>query len=121
MPGCDSLPPDGHLAFFYGFFDDTATQVLASQVLAKVLARRGQHTEAERLAREAVAGADATDSLISQGDVRLVLAEVLELAGRRDDATAALSEALERYERKGALVPAQRVRERLAALEAAPA
>jgi hypothetical protein len=23
MPGCDVLPRDGHLAFFYGFFDDT--------------------------------------------------------------------------------------------------
>jgi tetratricopeptide (TPR) repeat protein len=104
-----------------GGSDDMATQVLAGQVLAKVLARRGQHAEAERLAREAVAGADGTDSLVSQGDVRLDLAEVLELAGRRDDATAALREALERYERKGALVPAQRARERLAALEPASA
>jgi Flp pilus assembly protein TadD len=100
-----------------GGSDDMATQILACQVLAKVLARRGQHAEAERLARDAVAGADGTGSLVSQGDVRLDLAEVLELAGRRDDATAALREALERYERKGALVPAQRARERLAALD----
>jgi class 3 adenylate cyclase/tetratricopeptide (TPR) repeat protein len=100
-----------------GASDDMATQVLASQVLAKVLARRGEHTEAERLAREAVAGADSTDSLVAQGDARHDLAEVLELAGRRDDAAAALNEALELCERKGAVVSAQRVRERLAALE----
>jgi class 3 adenylate cyclase/tetratricopeptide (TPR) repeat protein len=100
-----------------GGSDDMATQILAGQVLAKVLARRGQHSEAERVAREAVAGADGTDSLVSQGDVRHDLAEVLELAGRREEATSALNEALERYERKGALVLAQRVRERLAALD----
>jgi tetratricopeptide (TPR) repeat protein len=97
--------------------DDMATQVLACQVLSKVLARRGQYPEAERLAREAVTGADATDSLVAQGDARCDLAEVLELAGRREEATAALNEALERYERKGALVLAQRVRERLAVFD----
>jgi class 3 adenylate cyclase/tetratricopeptide (TPR) repeat protein len=100
-----------------GSSDDMATQVLACQVLAKVLARRGEHTEAERLAREAVAGADGTDSLVVQGDVRLDLAKVLELAGRRKEAMAALNEALERYERKGASAPARRARERLAALD----
>jgi class 3 adenylate cyclase/tetratricopeptide (TPR) repeat protein len=99
-----------------GGSDDMATQILAGQVLGKVLARRGQHAEAERLAREAVTNADTTDALVSQGDARRDLAEVLELAGRREEAAAALYEALERYERKGALVPAQRVRERLAAL-----
>jgi class 3 adenylate cyclase/tetratricopeptide (TPR) repeat protein len=104
-----------------GASDDMATQVLAGQVLAKVNARRGRHSEAERLAREALAGADDTDSLVVQGDARHDLAEVLELAGRRDDAAAALNEALELYERKGAVVPAQRVRKRLAALEPASA
>jgi hypothetical protein len=72
-----------------------ATQILASQVQAKVLARRGQHPEAERLAREAVAGADATDSLVSQAESRRDLAEVLELGGRTEGAVAVLLEALE--------------------------
>ena len=102
-----------------GGSDDMATQVLASQVRAKVLARRGQHTEAERLAREAVANADATDALLTQAEARSDLAVALELAGRAQEATAALREALERYERKGALVPAEQVRKRLAALEPA--
>ena len=101
--------------------DDMATQVLARQALEKVLARRGQHSEAERIGREAVALVDSTDALVTQGDARLALAEVLELAGRPEEAATALQEALERYERKGAVVPAARARERLAALEPASA
>ena len=101
--------------------EDVTTQMFARQVQAKVLARRGQHAEGERVAREAVALADGTDGLIFQGDALRDLAEVLELAGRREEATTALREALDRYERKGALAPAERVRERLAALEPASA
>jgi class 3 adenylate cyclase/tetratricopeptide (TPR) repeat protein len=100
-----------------GGSDDVTTQFLARQVQAKVLARRGQHAEGERIAREAIALADATDGLTFQGDALRDLAEVLELAGRSDETALALREALERYERKGALAPAERVRERLAALE----
>jgi class 3 adenylate cyclase/tetratricopeptide (TPR) repeat protein len=98
-------------------FDDMATQVLARQVLGRVLARRGEHSEAERIAREAVALVDATDAVTTQGDARVCLAEVHELAGRRDEATTELRAALERYERKGAVVLAEGVRRRLAAYE----
>jgi class 3 adenylate cyclase/tetratricopeptide (TPR) repeat protein len=104
-----------------GDSDDMATQVLARRALEKVLARRGQHIEAESMAREAVALVDATDALVTQGDLRVSLAEVLELAGRREEAIAALNEALERYERKGALASAGQARERLAALVPASA
>jgi hypothetical protein len=86
-----------------------------------VLARRGQHLEAERLAREAITIADGTQGAILQADARRDLAEVLELADRREEAAAALADALERYERKGAVVPADQVRERLATLEPASA
>ena len=102
-----------------GDSDDIATQTMSRQVQAKVLARRGQHGEAETLAREAVALADSTDALVGQGDARSDLAEVLELAGRREEATAILHEALERYTRKEALAPARHVRERLATLQPA--
>ena len=102
-----------------GDSDDLWTQAQSRQVQAKVLARRGQHADAEALAREAVALADTTDGLAGQGHTRADLAEVLELAGRRDEATAILREALDLYERKEALVRARRVRERLAALEPA--
>jgi tetratricopeptide (TPR) repeat protein len=104
-----------------GDSEDAATQMLARQVQAKVLARRASYGEAESMAREAVSLADGTDWLVHQGDARRDLAEVLELAGRREEATVALREALEYYERKGAAVPAGQVREHLLALEPASA
>ena len=82
--------------------------------MAKVLARRGEQQEAERLAREAVAIAETTDDISGQGDVYADLAEVLVLGGKHDEAIAALEQALARYERKGNLVSAERVRTRLA-------
>jgi class 3 adenylate cyclase/tetratricopeptide (TPR) repeat protein len=102
-----------------GGSEDVTTQILASQVLARVQAHRGEYAEAERLARAAVTSAELTDSLLAQGDARRDLAEVLERADRSEEAIAALREALDRYERKGAVVPAGRVRERLAAAQAA--
>jgi class 3 adenylate cyclase/tetratricopeptide (TPR) repeat protein len=103
-----------------GASDDTVTQMLSRQVRAKVLARRGEHAEAERLAREAVAIGDGTDALNWQGDANADLAEVLLLGGQADDATAVLEQALERYERKGNLVMARRTRHRLAATAVQP-
>ena len=104
-----------------GGSDDAMTQVQARRVQAKVLARRGEHQKAEVLAREATTLAKGTDSLLTQGDALRDLAEVLELESRRDEAVEALRDALKRYERKGAVVPADLVRERLAALEPASA
>jgi tetratricopeptide (TPR) repeat protein len=92
------------------------TQFLWRQVRAKVLARRGDRAEAERLALEAVAISERTDQLVVQGDVYGDLAEVLSLAGRWKDAAAALEQALDCYERKGNLVSAQRTRTRLTEL-----
>ena len=104
-----------------GASDDAWKEMLWRQVRAKVLARRGEHAEAERLAREAVAICDETDMLDAQGDVYADLGEVLLLAGKPDEAATALEQALERYERKGNVVSAQRARARLADLEhAAP-
>ncbi len=88
-------------------------QMLSRQVEARVLARRGEHVEAERLAREAVALGDETDMLNAQGDAYLDLAEVLSLAGEPDEAREALREAHARYGRKGNLVMASRTRGRL--------
>ena len=104
-----------------GASDDAATQMLWRQARAKVLARRGEHAEAERLAREAVAIGEETDLLDAQGDTHADLAEVLSLADRPKEAAEALEQALERYERKGNLVSAQRAQTRLAELQdAAP-
>jgi class 3 adenylate cyclase/tetratricopeptide (TPR) repeat protein len=97
-----------------GTSDDALKEMAWRQVRAKVLARRGEHAEAERLAREAVEIGEGTDSLIGQGDANADLAEVLLLVEKRDEAVAALRQARDRYERKGHLVLAERMRERLA-------
>jgi class 3 adenylate cyclase/tetratricopeptide (TPR) repeat protein len=99
-----------------GASDDMTNQMIWRQVEAKVFARRGDHDEAIRLAREAVAIGDRTDMLDDQGNARLDLAEVLSLTGRSVEAATALEEALARYERKGNVVMAARARDRLAML-----
>ena len=96
-----------------GASDDATTGLLWRQVRAKVLARRGEHAEAEQLAHEAIAIGEATDFLNGQGDGYADLAEVLLLGGKRVDAAAALEQALERYQRKENLVSAERTRARL--------
>lgn len=99
--------------------EDVWTQALWRQAQALVHSARGQHTEAVRLAREAVDWWSRTDSLLRQGDAYCDLAQVLEVAGRRDEAAAALRGALDCYERKEILPLAHRVRERIEALHPA--
>jgi tetratricopeptide (TPR) repeat protein len=96
-----------------GASDDIVTQMFWRQVRAKVLARRSDHDQAERLAREAVALGDETEMLNFQAGVYADLAEVLSLAGRRREAAEAFEEALERYQRKENLVMAERTLARL--------
>jgi tetratricopeptide (TPR) repeat protein len=94
-------------------------EALRLQLAALVAAHRGEHADAERLAREALTHILETDSPKLQGDAYCDLAEVLEAAGRHDEAVAAWHEALDRYERKGVIPLARRIRGRLAALEPA--
>ena len=84
-----------------GASDDASTQMLWRQVRAKVLARRGEHAEAERLAREAVAIGEETDLLDAQGDAYADLAEVLLLTDKPDEAAAALEQALDALRAQG--------------------
>jgi class 3 adenylate cyclase len=93
-----------------GASDDIATQMMARQVKAKVVARRGQRAEGEQLAREAVELARRTQNLSGQADAYADLGEVLALAGRPREAAGAYGEALARYERKGDVVSAERAR-----------
>jgi class 3 adenylate cyclase/tetratricopeptide (TPR) repeat protein len=97
--------------------EDVVTHMLWRQVQALVCSHRGQHEEAERLAREAVAIAERTDGLSMQGDTLCDLAEVLENAGRPQEAAAMLEQALERYERKRNVAMVAQVRQRLTAGE----
>ena len=96
-----------------GDSDDVFTGLLWRRVRAKVLARRGEHAEAEQLAHEAIAIGEATDFLKVKGDGYADLAEVLLLGGKRIEAAAALEQALERHERKENLASAERTRARL--------
>ena len=96
---------------------DAVTQALWRQVQALVHASRGEQAEAERLAREAVAITENTDSPWWQGEALCDLADVLQAAGRHDEAAAALREALDRYERKQIIPLVRRTSERIAMLE----
>ena len=80
---------------------------------ALALARLGSLGEAETLAREAVGYAEGTEFLDYHADALLVLAEVLRLADRPDEAAAAVADALALSGRKGNLVLAERARARL--------
>jgi tetratricopeptide (TPR) repeat protein len=101
-----------------GASDDATTQMLWRQARAKVLALRGEHADAERLAREAIEIGERTESPNGQADTYADFGEVLALADRPHDAVEALEQALSRYEAKENLVMAGRMRERLAALRA---
>ncbi len=101
-----------------GASDDASTQMLWRDARALVKAHRGEHATAERLAREAVEIGEQTEALNAQADTFADLGEVLALAGRREEAAAALEHALARYEAKENVVRAGRMRERLAALRA---
>jgi class 3 adenylate cyclase/tetratricopeptide (TPR) repeat protein len=85
-------------------------------VQARVLAHRGDFDEALRLAREGVEIVTRTDWYLQQGQALAVLAEVLEQAGRRDEAGAVYEQALERFELKGSVVDAEAIRQRLGAV-----
>ena len=103
-----------------GASEDAGKEMLWRQVRAKVLARRGEHADAERFALEALAICEETDMLDAQGAVYADLAEVLFLAGRVEEAAEALEQALARYERKGNVVMAERTRSRLTLSVAKP-
>ncbi len=96
---------------------DPLSQSLWRQATALVASHRGEHTGAERLAREALTYILETDSPKFQADTFSDLAEVLEAAGRHEDAIAAWREALDRYEQKKIIPLSRRTRERLSALQ----
>ena len=98
--------------------DDYNAQAFWRETQAKVLARRGDLTAAEELAREAVEIINRSDEINHQAQVRASFAEVLELAGRADDARSQLEQALALYEQKGNEVMTERARELLAELGA---
>jgi class 3 adenylate cyclase/tetratricopeptide (TPR) repeat protein len=97
--------------------DDVWTQALWRQAQALVHSARGEQAEALRLAEEALEWWSRTDALLRTGEAHGDRAQILEAAGRRDEAIEAWRNALDCYERKQVLPSAARVRERLAELE----
>jgi class 3 adenylate cyclase/tetratricopeptide (TPR) repeat protein len=95
---------------------DIASEVRWRNVRAKLLARRGEFDEADRLGLEAVRFMEQTDSLAQHADALVSRAEVLRLAGRADEAATALEEAMRLYERKGVLPQIERTRALLSEL-----
>jgi DNA-binding SARP family transcriptional activator/predicted ATPase len=83
--------------------EDLVTQALSQGVLARILADRGRHREAEDLARSAAALAEQTDLLSERAGIQLDLAHVLAALGRVTEAHAATAHAIDLYQRKGNL------------------
>jgi class 3 adenylate cyclase/tetratricopeptide (TPR) repeat protein len=110
----DEAEPLAQLGRELGNEQDIATQGVCRRVQALIESSRGNHAEAQLLAREAVSFWDRTDALSEQGDTLMDFAAVLSAAGRTQEARAALEQALERYERKKNVVMADRVRGKLA-------
>jgi class 3 adenylate cyclase/tetratricopeptide (TPR) repeat protein len=79
-------------------------------IRAKLLARRRELAEAERLAREAVDLAAETEYVELTADAYEALGAVLRAAGRHEDAEQALRKSLRLHEAKGNLVTAAQVR-----------
>jgi class 3 adenylate cyclase/tetratricopeptide (TPR) repeat protein len=86
------------------------------RVRAKVLARRGDFDEAERLGREATALGAQTDLLDDRASAAADLVEVLRLAGRPQESAAAVQEGIRLYEMKGNIAAAAKLRTVLAEL-----
>jgi len=97
---------------------DREWQIKRTGIPARLLARRGELDQALKLAREGVALAADSEFVVLHADVLLDLAEVLRLAGRAEEASAAAAEAVSLYERKGNVASARRARDLLAGLPA---
>ena len=100
--------------------DDLISQGLWRSAHAKLLARRGEFEAAARSAHEALASTERQDDINTRAERLADLAEVLRLAGRREDAAETLREALSLYEQKGNLVAAERTRALLGTTYRAP-
>ena len=81
--------------------NDVHSHIIWRGTRAKVLARRGELDAGEKLAREAVEYAEASDFLHSHADAITDLAEVLALAGRPEESASAIEGAIRLHEAKG--------------------
>ncbi|MGH2680023.1 MAG: ATP-binding protein [Actinomycetota bacterium] len=96
-----------------GASDDLVNQVTARGIRAKLLAREGRTEDAIAVAEEAVSMSEGMDFWDTLAGVFENLGEVYRLAGRRDNAIAALGQALGICERKGAPPAVAQIRAKL--------
>ena len=89
--------------------DDVVPQALWRGVRARVLATRGELEEAEALGRQAAELVESTDFPDLQATTFLAVAEVLETAGKAEEAQEFVDAAQALYEQKGNLVAAGRI------------
>jgi tetratricopeptide (TPR) repeat protein len=80
--------------------DDRVSQVLWRSARASILAHRGDLIEAEALASGAVELVDSAESPSAKADALVEFAAVLKIAGKLDEARAAMNEALRLYDLK---------------------
>lgn len=81
--------------------EDVHVHTVCGGVVARSLARRGQASRGEEVARNAVRMAAATDYLEMHADALVDLADVVHLQGRAGEAAQHLQQALELYRRRG--------------------
>src|SRR5262249_285887 len=112
----DEAEPLARLGRELGDEHDVLTQILWREVLALVLAHRGEHARAESFGREAVTIAPSPDTLNTHGAALCDLGEVLVDAGRPEEASEKLRMARSLYAQKKNVVMAEQVRMRLSEL-----
>ena len=100
--------------------DDVNSEVLWRSARARLLSVAGSTDAALEQAQRAVTLAAETVDIDLQGDTHATMAEILQAAGRPDEARAAWTAALERYERKADRVSAGRAQARLEDLSRSP-
>ncbi|HSR28765.1 MAG TPA: hypothetical protein VLR51_09930, partial [Actinomycetes bacterium] len=94
--------------------DQADAQIKWRSIRAIAIARRGEHAEAERLAREALYLAGKTDQLDSRAEAHVDLAEVLLLSGRGRESGHELERAIALFQEKGNEVGERNARRLLA-------
>ena len=106
-----------HKSAGWAAVDDPMSQSSWRAQLARVLGRRGDLAEAEKLISEAVGVAEGIDYRNARAAVFLAAAELAELRGDRTQAARWMRRAIEEYELRENAVAAARAREQLASLD----
>jgi class 3 adenylate cyclase/tetratricopeptide (TPR) repeat protein len=96
--------------------DDLVNFVWLDMIEGLLHGRRGEHEQAEKCARRAVAQSEATDFCFARAYSRAFLAEVLVGMGRSEEAAEMAAESLEIFEAKGDVAGAAQFRSRFAGL-----